>query len=269
MKDPISYYKEDFGRELLMVQNAPRGTSNDRISITSIVPDEPFTGMSGETSRAFKKLPYPRLFLFAYFFTALIDQAIHSALREEHSFFHRFARYPKFVGILATYDHNLHPGLLLLAATLYTPKEEEGLATEQFHSLAHFFAEDYADFIVKNFFQIDYPAPRAQGVRQFDAALRHQKFLNLQGDTIQPCAKSTGSSRYSLNKYPTLTGRLETEQSRNTAVRKLYLELSSAVAILFIPQSLRPYSSLSPNIKLYERWMDYFRTKVNRKIQQL
>jgi hypothetical protein len=43
--------------------------------------------------------------------------------------------------------------------------------------------------LVKNFFQIDYPAPRAQGIRQFDAASLYQKFLNYQQETIHPCAK--------------------------------------------------------------------------------
>jgi hypothetical protein len=215
MKNSITYYKEDFGHELIQVQNATTATNKDRISIISLVPDEPYPGLFGENARAFKNLPSQRLFLFSYFFTALIDQAIHSALREEHSFFYSLAQYPKFVGFLATYDHNLHPGLLLLTATLYTPKEDEAISIDQFYSLADFFAEDYADFI--------------------------------------------------LNKYAPLTGRLKTEQSRNIAVQRLYSEISNSVALLFIPRSLRPYSSLSPDIKLYEKWMGYFTKKINDK----
>ena len=216
MKDPISYYKEDFGQELLAIQNATTATIKDRISIVSLLPVEQYPGLLDENARVFKSLPSQRLFLFSYFFTSLIDQAIHSALREEHPYFDRLARYPKLVGILATYHHNIHPGLLLLAATLYINKDEQAMATEQFYALSDFFVEDYEEFIV--------------------------------------------------NKYPSLTGRLQTEPDRNIAVRKLYTKLSNAIALLFLPRSLRPYSSLSPDIKLYEKWMSYFIKKINKKL---
>lgn len=217
MKDPISYYKEDFGYELLAVQNATTATEKDRISIVSLLPSEEYPGLFFDNALAFKSLPSKRLFLFSYFFTSLVDQAIHSALREEHPYFDRLARYPKFVGILVTYYHNIHPCLLLLTATIYTSKEDQDIASEQFCTLSDFFAEDYEDFI--------------------------------------------------LNKYPTLTGRLQVEQVRRTAVHKLYTELSNAMALLFIPRSLRPYSLILPDIKLYEKWVGYFAEKINAKLK--
>jgi hypothetical protein len=216
MKDSVKYYKENFGYELLAVQNATTATIKDRISIVSLLPAEQYPGLFDENARAFRSLPSQRLFLFSYFFTSLIDQAIHSALREEHAYFDRIAQYPNFVGILATYHHDIHPGLVILAATLYTNKEEQSMATNQFCALADFFAEDYGDFLV--------------------------------------------------NKYPSLSGRLQTEQMRKIAVRKLYTELSNALALIFLPRSLRPYSSFSPDIKLYEKWMSYFIKKINKKL---
>ena len=100
MKDPISYYEEDFGRELYAVQNATTATVKDSISIVSLLPADQSPGLFDEHAQAFKSLPSQRLFLFSYFFTSLIDQAIHSALREDHRYFDRIARYPKFVGCL-------------------------------------------------------------------------------------------------------------------------------------------------------------------------
>ena len=216
MKDSVKYYKENFGYELLAVQNATTATIKDRISIVSLLPAEQYPGLVGENARAFRSLQSQRLFLFSYFFTSLIDQAIHSALREEHPYFDRISQYPKLVGILATYHHNIHPALLILAATLYTDKEDRSMATKQFCALADFFAEDYEDFLV--------------------------------------------------NKYPSLTGRLQTEQMRKRAFRKLYTELSNALALIFLPRSLRPYSSFSPDIMLYEKWMNYFIKKINKKL---
>jgi hypothetical protein len=216
MKGSISYYEEDFGRELYAVQNATTATVKDSISIVSLLPTEQSHSLFDDHARAFKSLPSQRLFLFSYFFTSLIDQAIHSALREEHCYFDRLARYPKFVGILATYHHNIHPALLLLTATLYTKKEGQAAATEQFYALCDFFAEDYEDFII--------------------------------------------------NKYPSLTGRLQTDRERHIAVRKLYTKISNTIALLFIPRSLRPYSSLSPDINLYEKWISYFSRKINAKL---
>jgi hypothetical protein len=215
MKDPILYYKEDFERELRSVQYAA-SQREDRISIVSFLQDKHASGLIDEKARIFKSLPSQRLFLFSYFFTSLIDQAIHCALREEHPYFDRLARYPKFVGILATYWHNLHPGLLILTATLYNSKEDIDIATQQFCALSDFFTEDYEDFI--------------------------------------------------LNIYPSLTGRLQTEQARRAAVKKLYTELSNAAALLFIPRSLGPYSSLSPDNNLYMKWMSYFGKKINAKL---
>jgi hypothetical protein len=217
IKNPITYYKEEFEQQLLSVQNASTATIKDRISIVSLIPSDDYPGRFGENAIVFQKLRFKRLFLFCYFFVALIDQAIHSALREEHIYFEHLTRYPKFVGILSGYHHNLHPALLLLIATLYTANDEQKEATDQFMSFADFFGDDYGDFL--------------------------------------------------MNKYPELTGRLSSQQMRETAAIKLYTELSNATALLFIPKSLGQFTSLNQDINLYENWMLYFSGKINDKLK--
>jgi hypothetical protein len=217
MKDPILYYKVEFGCELQMVKNATDATIKDSISIVSLLPNNDSAINTDGHALAFNSLTYQRLFLFSFFFTALIDQAIHSALREEHPYFYRLAQYPKFVGILATYHHNIHPCLLILVATLYTNYQDQDIATEEFFALADFFVDDYEDFIE--------------------------------------------------NKYPSLTGRLKNNEARKLAIQKLYAELSNALAFIFIPRSLRPYSSLLANVKLYEKWVGHLNSKINAKLK--
>lgn len=209
----MAYYRQDFARELAAV----RGAHDRVISIVSLVPDSRDLGTSlDESARAFQSLPSKRLFLFCFFFSALIDQAIHSALREEHEYFDNLARYPKFVGILSMYGHNLHPAALLLVATLYTGGDERGVATEEFQVLARFFADDYEDFLA--------------------------------------------------NKYPALSGRLQSGDAKSDACRRLYNELSNALALLFAPGRLSPYSSLLPDIRLYEEWLMFFSGLINSKL---
>jgi hypothetical protein len=127
--------------------------------------------------------------------------------------FDRLAGYPKLVGILATACTNLHPAVLLLAATLYLDDSEVDEATVHFECLADFFIEDCHVFL---------------GV-----------------------------------KYPALTRRLVDPGERHEALRRLFRELSSALALLFVPGSFGPYSRRRPNLQLYESWVLYLNRGIN------
>ena len=125
---------------------------------------------------------------------ALLDQAVHARLRHVHA---RLRPFPKLGGILATFHSNLHPALLLLAATDLVPPEAEPEPTEDLRTLAtHCFG----------------------GV------------------------------------YPRLVGLAATEDDA-MALSTLADELSTALALLFVPKSLRPYSPRNGNRELYERWL--------------
>jgi len=147
----LEYYKNIFGPELIRIQSSVLPSDSDRLSIVSLLPSDNYPGGLAEQVKAFDETPSKRLFLFCYFFTALIDQAIHSGLRAEHHYFNNIAKYPKIVGILAMYWHNLHPAVLLLSATLYIPKDEGEKATAEFNQLANFFPNDYCDFLEKEY----------------------------------------------------------------------------------------------------------------------
>jgi hypothetical protein len=218
LMDAIEYYKTVFGKELMRIQNATKATIKDRISIVSFIPTKDFTRPFGDHAKAFDETLSKRLFLFCFFFSALIDQAIHSSLRDEHYYFDNIAKYPKFAGLLGTYLSNLHPVLLLLIATLYISSEEEDAATSEFQLLADFFSLDYCRFL--------------------------------------------------CDVYPKLTGRLKGEKEQRNACRAILSEISNAMALLFIPQSLRPYSALKPKKHLYERWVLYFSKKINKRLKE-
>lgn len=208
--DAVRYYQEKFGSDLLRLINA---TSDSRISIISLVPDPRAAPSSNPVASEFQRLEHKPRFLFCYYFSALLDQAIHSSLREEHTHFDRLARYPKFCGFLGSYHSLLHPATLLLIATLYTPQQDERLVTEELQELAAFFPQDYYRFL-------------------------------------------TGE-------YPSLTNRLNTAQEREDAAAKLFTELSNAVATLFLPRSLRPYSQAEPNLHLFDQWAASIASSIN------
>ncbi len=217
--EPVRYYLEEFGAEL---QKVYRASSSRCISIVSLLPDPIPGGGDGPHTRcaaAFREVRSKPLFLFCYFFTALIDQAIHASLRQEHAHFDRLAGYPKLVGILATACTNLHPAVLLLAATLYLRDSDVDEATRHFGCLADFFIEDYHVFLEA--------------------------------------------------KYPALTGRLVDPGERHQALHQLFRELSSALALLFVPTSLGPYSCKRPNRQLYESWVRYLNRGVNAHLRHL
>jgi len=139
----IEYYKKQFPLELLNIKDTlavGRG-----ISIHSLISDSA-GGHFGQTRQAFLETKSKPQFLFCFFYTVLIDQAIHSSLLEEHRNFEKTSGYPKFVGILSSYGSNMDPSLLLLIATSYLNGENEKELTEDFKELTDFLLEDYIDF---------------------------------------------------------------------------------------------------------------------------
>jgi hypothetical protein len=144
----IEYYNEQFGRELLMVMNSRHPDSTNRLSILSLADDARLPqGMFDDHAANFRRVESKPRFLFCYYFSALIDQAIHSRLRELHASFDHYARYPKFCGILGSYWTNFHPNLILLVATLYVRPEDEEVALEDCGAYASFFPNDYCEFL--------------------------------------------------------------------------------------------------------------------------
>lgn len=217
--DSVRYYKDVFGNDLVNVASAPTAAITDRISIVSLIPSKKYPGLFGETAKAFQQLEHKILFLFCYYFSSLLDQAFHSALREEHDYFDRIAGYPKLCGILGSYWSNLHPSLLLLVATLYTKDQDKLVFTENLDELAEFFPGYYYEFVTQQ--------------------------------------------------YPRLTGRLSAPERQREAASRLFNELSNAVAILFQPHTLRPYSALPPDEVLFKSWMATIAKNTNRVLRTI
>jgi len=203
----IQYYKNSFLGDLEFALD-PSPLYRDKISIVSLLPGE---------AREFTQMQSPHLFLFCFFFSSLLDQAIHSGLRAEHPYFDKIAKFPKIVGILSTYWHNIHPAFLLMAATFQVPPNGIERATKDFKTLSDFFIEDYCDFF--------------------------------------------------MNQYPQLTGRLKTNPERLQACISILTKISSALAILFCPNTIRPYSSEEANQELVAKWISHFRNNVNAKLK--
>jgi|GEM_PF-1234385 len=156
----VQYYETSFSDELTRVAipllaahhetstitHTETMTRGARISIVSLVPETIGGGPIGAAAKQFQSLKNKQLFLFCYYFSVLIDQAVHSSLREEHEHFDTLHSYPKFCGFLGSYHHNLRPALLLLIATLYPndATEHETIATVDL--LAGYFRKNYISF---------------------------------------------------------------------------------------------------------------------------
>lgn len=152
VSEATDYYNTRFGPQLIEVANADSGWRN-RISLVGLIP-----GAQNATpgqARSFSSLSENDrlLFLMCFFYSALLDQAIHSSLREEHSGFDHLARYPKLVGILGSAHTNLHPANLLVAITVH----RQGLSSEAvqawFDDLTRFMIKEYV-----RFFTVEYPS---------------------------------------------------------------------------------------------------------------
>ena len=139
----IEYYKNYFPADLQNVMATLE--HGNRISIHSLISADAH-GHFGRTRQAFLESKSPRMFLYCFFFIALIDQAIHAALRGEQDNFEKIAGYPKLAGILSSYWHNMEPALLLLISTIYLDEEDEKCIVDDFELLTNYFLNDYIDF---------------------------------------------------------------------------------------------------------------------------
>lgn len=147
---PIEYYQQQFPADLGVVIGG-RPTRGERLSVLTFTAS-PTVGTIGAAQLRFQSFDTSvRVrFLFCLHFSVLIDQAIHEGARAIHPDFDRIAGYPKLAGILASYWSNLHPALLLRAATLHVEAGADS-ASEDLASYAQFFPADYRRFILDDF----------------------------------------------------------------------------------------------------------------------
>ena len=152
MSEAKDYYNTLFGQQLLEVAHADSGW-RDRISLVGLIPGA--TNATPGQARVLASLEHKHrvLFLMCYFYSSLLDQAIHAGLREEHSDFDNLARYPKLVGILGSAWSNLHPAHLLVASTLHMQTLSSEAVLTLFDDLTKFMADEYV-----RFFTVEYPA---------------------------------------------------------------------------------------------------------------
>jgi len=167
MEDPIKYYKSQFIDDYTNIQ--AEGYFG-HVSLRSFSPEEyeelkehkrnnqlnSFRNFLSKyyiltQTEIFQSFSSKHLFLFCYFFYVLFDQAVHSAIREEHKHFERLTNYLKLGGILSTSGVNFHPGHLILMATLYMDEEDKLKAKPQFKRLADYFLEDYESFLLHKY----------------------------------------------------------------------------------------------------------------------
>ncbi len=141
--DIIKYYTANFQNDLESLMNSTN-PKQDRISIVSLVETMSAPEFYGTVQNAFKKIEDKPLFLICYFYSVLLDQAIHSYDRNLHCDFDKIAGYPKFVGILSSYWYNFEPPLILLIALLYIDEKEKFI--KNFEIFTKYIFEDYVNF---------------------------------------------------------------------------------------------------------------------------
>ena len=146
--DPIDYYHQQFPADLDFISRAGPYSTRGIISFFTL---SPWTVLGlkqvkGCELQEFRSVENKHLFLMCYFFSTILDQAIHFNLRSEHKFFDFIARYPKFKGFLVTSHNNMHPNSLLVFATVYIKYFSVFGATENFRSLSRIMLRNICDF---------------------------------------------------------------------------------------------------------------------------
>lgn len=192
--NPLEYYRNQFGRELLIVMDDQSTPGCNRLSILTLADDPRLNGAMAQQASRFRGLESKTRFLFCYYFSALIDQAIHCRLRELHAAFDHYARYPKFCGILGSYWTNLHPNFLLHMATFYVSSQDEKAATEDFAAYAAFFPSDYYEFLVGKLPQLTNVKPEPGGNKWCDLVLDEVRMAAQFVPTSLPIVQRRGNS---------------------------------------------------------------------------
>jgi len=156
VSEASDYYNTRFGPQLIEVAKADSGW-RDRISLVGLIPGA--VNATPGQARSFASLDEKDrvLFLMCYFYSALLDQAIHSSLREEHPDFDHLARYPKLVGILGSANTNLYPANLLVAVTVHMQTLSSDAVMALFDDLTKFMVKEYV-----RFFSLEYPSLTTQ-----------------------------------------------------------------------------------------------------------
>lgn len=105
------------------------------MSIVSLLEEKSEAGGPiAEHAHTYQSLARREWFLWCFFFEALLDQAIYTAGRTTKTSTDR-PKALKLCGILASYQMNLHPALLLLTASLLVGPREEEVAEAEFREL--------------------------------------------------------------------------------------------------------------------------------------
>jgi len=174
----LKYYEKEFKRDIKFLLNSDKNTWN-RISMCSLRElDRQLPIFYGSVQNAFKKLKNKPYFLICYFYSVLLDQAIHSYSMELHCIFDNIAGYPKFVGMLQSYGSNFHPAILLCTSVLYTRNVDEFL--NDFEVFTKYILNGYI-----NFFNMEFP--------RHTSLLKNQKDINKALASIFDDIKISGS----------------------------------------------------------------------------
>ena len=128
------YFQTEFKKDLMLFGSVDQRDVS--ISIASMIDTQPPEGTRfAEHAQIFSTLAYRDLFLFSFFYTSLLDQSIHACLSAYHAAFEEKRHFPKLAGIFDSHRKNLHPALLLLAATLEIHPRHAPGATRNFKVL--------------------------------------------------------------------------------------------------------------------------------------
>lgn len=144
----IKYYENSFHQDLNLLLHLT-GNKLDRISIVSLMETMNAPGFYGLVQKSFKKIPHKSFFLISYFYSVLLDQAIHSYDKDLHQDFDKIANYPKFVGILSSCSENFNPLFLLLISSKYV-KNHDSIIND-FKDFTKYIFKDYIDFFYNIF----------------------------------------------------------------------------------------------------------------------
>jgi len=144
------YYEHLFSNDLTKLMDSSE-FAKYKISMFSLIEGSGSSSHFGHTRKAFLSIEDKPCFLMSYFYTTLIDQALHTYDKLRHCDFNNIAKYPKLVGILSSYNSNMHPSNLLLISLCYIDSSDEEEYTNKFYQLTDYMVDDYENFI-KNIF---------------------------------------------------------------------------------------------------------------------
>lgn len=117
----MHYSAGHFDRDLSHVCEPCGG---ERICICSFLPDYPLVPFIAEPARRIKRLEARYEFVSTLLWNVLLDQAAYSAEHRDLASRRIGLGSPKLVGVLATFNANVHPAHLLIALSFDPPEEQ-------------------------------------------------------------------------------------------------------------------------------------------------